>query len=183
MMRGMLPMRFPVGLILVSLLIYSGCSSPDGAMRPVPIAGGKVVGIPFGPQGPLPGRENGYEVLYAASVPGADKNQLIYKFSFSAPQGTKLKEVVVDDISDEQSASLVDDRQPWLDEQHRWHTETKPYDAKDPLLAWVYTVTPSMRVYRFTITDEAGKKTVLYQLTAYPAFMKGAIRFSWGEKY
>ena len=55
--------------------------------------------------------------------------------------------------------------------------------AKDPLLAWVYTVTNSMRVYRFTITDSTGKKTVLYQIGGYPSFIKAAMRSSWGEKY
>lgn len=181
MTDDVLPMKISLGLMLVSVLLLTGCGTTD-SKRPIPIAGGKVVGIAFGPNGPVPGKADGYEVRYAAGVPGAVATQLVYKFAFSAPPAVKLKSVVVDDISDEQSSSLIEDLQPWLDE-NGWHGETKPFDAKDPLLAWVYTVTPSMRVYRFTITDMSGKKTILYQASAYPEFIKAAMRFSWGEKY
>jgi hypothetical protein len=183
MIADIFPMKSSAGLLFVSLLLFTACSSPTDNLRPIPIAGGKVVGIAFGPQGPMPGKGNGYEVQYAASVPGTTKTELIYKFAFTAPPSTTLKRVVVDDISDEQSApGLIDEQKPWLD-GNLWKGETKPYDIKDPLLAWAYTVTPSMRVYRFTITDSTGAQTILYQLTGYPQFMKAAMRFSWGEKY
>jgi hypothetical protein len=181
MIIDIFPMRIPPGLLLASLFILAGCSTTDN-MRPVPIAGGKVVGIQFGPQGPLPGKADGYEVRFASMVPATGTNSVVYKFAFSAPAGVTLKHVVVDDISDEQSSPLIDDQQPWVDNNF-WHNETKPFENKNPLLAWVYTVTPSMRVYRFTITDAAGKHTVLYQLTGYPEFIKASIRRSWGEKY
>lgn len=175
-------MKISLGLMLLSFLLFAGCGTGT-TMRPVPIAGGKIVGIPFGPRGPLAGQANGYEVLYAASVPVPNTKEIVYKFAFSAPPSTSLKRVVVDDISDEQSSSMINDEKPWLDDKNSWRTESKPFDAKNPLLAWVYTVTPSMRVYRFTITDSTGKQTVLYQLTGYPEFLKGAMRTSWGEKY
>jgi len=177
-------MKSSLGLLLLSALIFSGCSSPTETMRPVTIAGGKVIGIPFGPGGPVPGKADGYEVRYAVTVPVENTKTLVYKFSFTARPGTKLERVVIDDISDEQSCpSMMDESKPWLDENNEWKGETKPYDYKNPLLAWVFTVTPSMRVYRFTITDTAGKKSVLYQVTGYPDFIKAAMRFSWGEKY
>jgi len=174
-------MRIFASLLLVSLLIFVGCATTD-PIRPVPIAGGKVVGIPFGPHGPLPGRANGYEVVYAASVPGPVSTQLVYKFAFKAPPGVKLKRVVVDDISDEQNGTLIDDLQPWLDDNY-WRGETKAIENKDPLLAWIYTVTPSMRVYRFSVTDSNDKVAIMYQITGYLPAVKGAIRASWGEKY
>lgn len=176
-------MKSFLGILFLSVLVFSGCSSPTDAIRPVPIAGGKVIGIPFGPKGPIPGKADGYEVRYALLVPVPNAKAVVYKFGFTAPPGTKLDRVVVDDISDEQSSSMMDESKPWLDENNEWKGETKPYDNKDPMLRWAYTVTPSLRVYRFTITNSAGKKTVLYQVTGYPDFMKAAMRFSWGEKY
>ena len=173
---------FPACLLL-SVLFFSACSTPTDHMRPVPIAGGKVVPIPFGQGGPLNGKSNGYEVHYAITVPVPETKAVIYKFSFVAPPGAKLERVVIDDISDEQSSSLYEENKPWLDEHNEWKGETKAYDYKDPLMAWVYTVTPSLRVYRFTITDAAGKKTYMYQVTGYPDYIKAAMRFSWGEKY
>jgi hypothetical protein len=182
MIADIFPMRLPAGLLFVALLVLGGCAATD-TLQPVPIAGGKVVGIPFGPRGPLSGKGNGYEVVFAAGVAGPTANLLVYKFALTAPAGVTLKEVLIDDISDEQSAAgLVDDQKPWLD-GNLWHGETKPVDVKDPSLAWAYTVTPSMRVYRFTITDTAGIKTVLYQVAGYPPYIKAAMRFSWGEKY
>jgi len=183
MRTAIFSMKSSLGLLLLSALVFSGCSSPTETVRPVPIAGGKVIGIHFGPHGPIPGKADGYEVRYAISIPVPDTKTIIYKFGFLAPPGTKLDRVVVDDISDEQSSSMMDESKPWLDENNEWKGETKPYDYKNPLLAWAYTVTPSLRVYRFTITDSAGKKTVLYQVTGYPEFVKAAMRFSWGEKY
>jgi hypothetical protein len=182
MIADIFPMRSSAGLLFVALLFLGGCAATD-TMRPVPIAGGKVVGIPFGPRGPLNGAGNGYEVAFAGGVPGAIATQLVYKFVLTTPAGVTLKEVLIDDISDEQSvAALVDDQKPWVD-KNIWHGETRAFDAKDPLLAWAYTVTPSTRVYRFTITDTAGIKTVLYQVSGYPPFIKAAMRSSWGEKY
>jgi hypothetical protein len=175
-------MIFSRGWLLVALLFLAGCGTPESTVHPVPIAGGKVVGIPFGPHGPLPGRANGYEVQLAATFPGEPATKIIYKFAFTAPPQAKLKRVVVDDLSDEQNGTLIDDVQPWVDD-NRWHAETKPYDAKDAALLWIYTVSPSMRVYRFTITDAAGKESVLYQITPYPTYIKAAIRSTWGEKY
>ena len=182
MIAAFFPKHFSIGLLLVASLFLAGCGTSDVVVRPVFIAGGKLVGIPFGPHGPMPGKADGYLVEYAATVPGAVATQLIYKFAFVAPPATSLKHVVVDDISDEQSGTLIDDQNPWL-EENRWHAETRPYEVKDPLLAWAFTVTPSLRVYRFTITDAAGKQTILYQVTGYPEFMKAAMRSSWGEKY
>ena len=182
MIADIFPMRSPVGLLFIALVCLGGCAATD-TLLPIPIAGGKVVGIPFGPRGPLSGAGNGYQIQFAGGLPGQTATQLVYKFALTAPAGVTLKEVLIDDISDEQSvAGLVDDQKPWLDGNF-WHGETKPFDVKDPLLAWAYTVTPSTRVYRFTITDTAGIKTVLYQVAGYPQYVKAAMRASWGEKY
>jgi hypothetical protein len=182
MFTDIFSMKSSAFLLVLSALLFAGCSTTDN-LRPVNIAGGKVVAIPFGPHGPINGAANGYEVQFASSVPGASATKLVYKFGFSAPAGVTLKRVVVDDISDEQNfPALIDDRKPWVD-GNMWHGESQPFDNKDPILKWVYTVTPSTRVYRFTITDSTDKKTYLYQVVGYPPFVKAAMRFSWGEKY
>ncbi len=175
-------MKLSATLWVLSVCLFAGCSSTDN-MRPVSIAGGKLVVIPFGPHGPMNGQANGYEVWGANAVPGATPTQLIYKFLLTAPSGVTLKRVVVDDISDEQSyPGIIDDDKPWLDGKI-WKGETPPFDNKDPNLKWIYTVSPSVRVYRFTVTDSAGATTILYQVTPYPPYAKTAMRFSWGEKY
>src|SRR5665213_258142 len=131
------PMKSFAFFLVLSALFFAGCSTTDN-LRPVNIAGGRVMPIPFGPHGPINGAANGYEVQYASSVPGASATKLVYKFAFSAQPGVTLKRVVVDDISDEQSfPSLVDDRKPWID-GNLWRGESQPFDDKDPILKWVY---------------------------------------------
>ena len=174
--------QFLFALFVPLLLALGGCASSTDAMRPVPIIGGHMLGIPFGPHGPLPGKANGYEVLLVDTAPGPKDRQIIYRIALSLPPGVKLLRVQVDDISEEQHGLLVDDQHPWQTDD-RWHIETAPMNADDPQLAWIYTVIPSMRVYRFTITDSTGRETILYQASGYPDFIKAAIRRTWGEKY
>lgn len=182
MITDIFPMKSSATLLFFSVCLFAGCSSTDN-LRPIPVAGGKLVGIPFDSHGPMNGKGNGYEIMGASAVPGATATQLVYRFAFTAPAGVTLKRVIVDDISDEQSyPNLIDDDKPWLD-GNIWKAETPPFDDKDPALKWVYTVTPSTRVYRFTITDSKGATTILYEITGYPQFVKAAMRFSWGEKY
>jgi len=166
---------------LVCVLVLAGCGSPSEVMTPVPVAGGHHIGIRVGPNGPLPGKGDGFTVLHAATAPGAEKH-IVYQFALSAPPGAALQRIQVDDISDEQSGPLVDDQHPWVTE-NVWHIETSPIAADDPRLAWIYTVTPSLRVYRFTITDQAGHQTIIHHVTAYANYIKGIIRSQWGEKY
>jgi len=176
-------MRLTLPACLVpAVLLLAGCASPTDQLRPVPVAGGHVIGIAFGPRGPLPGKADGYTVLGAISQPSPQGHQIIYQFAFSAPPGAALKRVQVDDISDEKSSPLIDDTHPWLSD-NVWHMETSPMASDDPRLSWIFTVTPSMRVYRFTLTDQAGHTTIMHQLTGYPDFIKAVIRSKWGEKY
>jgi hypothetical protein len=170
-------MRLPVTLLIALLpLAFGGCASSE-QLHPVPIAGGKMLGI-----GPNSNKANGYQILQAVILPGTVDRQLYYEFTLGVPPDTNLKRVQVDDISDEQGSQLIDDPNPWQ-ENRLWHAKTSPLAATDPLLKWVLTVTPSMRVYRFTVTDAAGRKTVLYQVAPFPDWMKSSIRQKLGEKY
>ena len=141
-----------------------------------------MIGIPFGPGGPRHGQANGYEVIQSIVAPGANDRQIVYQFAFTAPPAATLRRVQIDDISEDQSGALIDVENPPL-LANLWQIATAPLEATDPLVKWVYTVTPSLRVYRFTITDAAGQRTVLHQLAVYPDYFKAAIRRKWGEKY
>jgi hypothetical protein len=171
-------------LLVPVLFALGGCASPTEVQHPVTVKGGRMIGIPFGPQGPLPGRGNGYEVRQASMGPGpgAQDSEAVYQFAVSIPPGVKLQRVQVEDISEEQFSPLVDDRNPWLTDDH-WQITTPPMKPDDPRLAWMYTVTLSVRVYEFTITDTTGKQTVLHQVIVYPDLLKSLVRKKWGEKY
>jgi hypothetical protein len=167
-------------LIVLLLLALGGCVVPD-EMRTVPISEGRVVDIPMGPQGPRNGRGNGYEVLHVWFSPGVPDREIIYQFAVSVPPAVTLQSVKVEDISDEHAYLLIDDQHPWVTDGH-WMIDTLPIKAEDPRLGWVYHITPSLRVYRFTIIDSANRRTVLYQVATFSNGFKYAIRHKWGEK-
>ncbi len=169
-------------LLFVFVFALSGCGTPANVERPIHVAGGKVIGIPFGPNGPLPGRANGYEVAYAMIGPGPTDLELTYRFVVKIPPGVIPENIKVDDISDEQAYPLIDDLHPWV-ETGFWHIETRPIKNDDPRLAWVLNVMASIRVYRITIVDGGGRRSLLYQVTVYQNYLKAGIRQKWGEKY
>jgi hypothetical protein len=175
--------RLPFHFLLVAcLLALCGCTAPTDVVRPIHVAGGRVLGIPFGPNGPRPGRANGYEVAFAGIGPGPTDRELIYRFAVTIPPGSTPQNIKVEDISDELAWPLIDDLHPWVEEKI-WHIETLPIKSDDPRLAWVLNVSLSIRVFRITILDDASRRSVLYQVTVYPDYLKAAIRQKWGEKY
>ncbi len=175
--------RLPFHFLLVAfLLALSGCSTPTDVVHPIHVAGGRVIDIPFGPNGPLPGRANGYEVAFAGIGPGPTDREITYRFAVKIPPGSKPGNIKVEDISDAEAYPLIDDLHPWLTD-NLWHIETLPIKSDDPRLAWILNVMVSVRVYRFTIIDDTGRRSVLYQVSSYPDFFKSSVRRKWGEKY
>jgi hypothetical protein len=152
-------------------------------IRRIPISGGKVIPFSFGPKGSEPGRANGYEVRLATIMPAADAHEVFYKFTLSTPPGAIVKRVQVEDVSEETEAfPLVDDQSPKI-VANAWNADSATLHSGHTQLQWVYTITTTMRVYHFTITDSKDVKTEIYHVTGYPDFMKSIIRMKWGEKY
>ncbi len=172
-------LRFP---LLGLALLLAGCVSPE-IISKITITGGKVVPFSFGSKGAEPGRANGFEVKTASFVASEDGQEITYQFSVSAPAGTTLKRVQVADVTEEAAAfPLVDDTAPAL-AANLWSGKSGVIRAGDDHLRWVYTITTSMRVSHFVLTDTAGKTTEIYHVTAYPDFIKSAVRKKWGANY
>ena len=172
---------FALPLLCLPLLLTS-CVSPQ-IISKITITGGKVVPFTFGSKGAEPGRANGYEVKTAVYLPSEDGQEIRYQFSFSAPAGAALTRVQVSDVTEEAAAvPLVNDAAPKL-EAGIWKGTSEPQRAGDEHLAWVYTITTSMRIYHFVLTDTAGKTTEIYHVTAYPDFVKSLTRKKWGANY
>lgn len=173
--------RSAFALLLLPLL-FAGCASPE-VKRLITITGGKAVPFSFGPKGAEPGRANGYEVQLATLLPAHDAKEIFYQFAFTAPAGAAVKRVQVEDVSEEAAAfPLIDDQAPKLT-GNRWQADSATVRAGEAHLTWVLTIQATMRVYRFTITDTAGKRTEMLHVAGYPDFMKTVIRQKWGEKY
>lgn len=176
-------MRIPSLIALLGLVVAltSGCQTGT-VSAVVPIAGGGKINVPMTKNGPPPGEAEGYRSEIAALIPGAGEREAVYDVGIVALNEPALKRIVVEDISDETPFLLVDDQNPQFENRH-WRTKSRVFSADHPHLKWVFHVTVSMRVTRFTLTALDGHEFSFNHVTVYPPFIKGAMRAKWGEKY
>ena len=168
-------------LILPLLVLCAGCQTGDVLMK-VPISGGGEIVVPVTGGGPKPGHAAGYTVDVASLEPGTQTREAYYKFGLVCAQAPALRRIRIEDISDEKPVVLIDDRNPKFKDRH-WAENTAMISADDPRFRWVYQITMSMRVYKFTLTLSNGSHVSFNHVTIYPPFVKSIIRAKWGAKY
>jgi hypothetical protein len=175
-------MRLSCLLALAAVLALSaGCQTGE-VKAVVPISGGGHITVPLTPAGPPAGEADGYRVERATISPSKELHELRYEFGLVATKPPALRRIQVDDISDETAVPLVDDANPQFTNGH-WSAKTVMIPADDPRLRWVFQITRSLRVYRFTLTALDGRQVAFNQVTGFPPNLKSAIRELWGEKY
>lgn len=169
-------------LLVASALVLAlgGCATGTISMLAT-IAGGQTVRIPIGRKGVEPTEEDGVRVESAIFTLNAEK-KLTYVFELSEARKRVWQHVQVEDVSDAAPVVLVDDAQPELKNGH-WRATSRPLGQSEPNLAWVATITNSVRVFRFTVTFADGKTLTLLQGEMFPDFIKAATRHEWGENY
>ena len=145
------------------------------------IAGGQEVTIPLGSHGIEPARAEGLQVDFASCTLNNEK-KLLYGFALSDSQGRTLRRIRVEDVSEDAPILLVDDAQPTFKDK-KWIGSSKPFEPSDPAVAWIATITNTLRVYRFTVTLPDGRDVVLLQGSMFLNPMKAAIRQMWGQNY
>ena len=165
----------------VCAALLAGCATGEYSLVAT-VSGGAKVRVPIGRGGPVSVEEDGVRIVGLGLRPDADKKKVLYSFIFSDARSRALKNVKVEDISDETPFLLVDDTAPQL-VKGRWLGDSPAFAADDSYLKWVFQVDNSMRVIRFTITFADGHTLVINQGSAYPDFMKSVIRHMFGEKY
>jgi hypothetical protein len=166
---------------LIGVALLAGCAQSGGIAMRATIAGGQEITIPLGSHGIEPAREDGLEVDFASCTLNNDK-KLIYGFHLSDSRGRALRRIRVEDVSDDTPILLVDDAQPALKDK-KWLGGSKPFEPGDPAVAWVSTITNSLRVFRFTVTLPDGRDVVLLQGSMFLNPMKAVIRQAWGQNY
>lgn len=175
--------RFLSAALLLGLLVAgAGCASKEFSYATT-VAGGERLRFTFVAGQPSPVKAEGFEILDAGIRPEAAEKKVICRFQFRDENANRtLQSVRVEDVTEEEALVLIDDLAPKLDKQ-RWVAVTKPFDATSPEIKWVFYIADSVRVYRFTITTADGRKVVMHQAAMVPAWVKGAIRAMFGEKY
>ena len=174
-------MRRALPVLLVISAVLTGCQT--GEVKAIlPLADGNQITMPIMQKAPPRGEGGGYQALEALLLPPNADHALSYGFTLRAQNEPDLKRIQIDDVTDESIEPLLDDSTPKFDKQ-LWHGKTDPIAADDARLKWVYQITGSMRVYRFTLTRTNGEKISFYHVSPYAPFIKAAIRSALGEKY
>ncbi len=156
------------------VLLLAGCATGDVEMLAT-ITGGKQLRVPIGRGGVEPAREDGVEVKLASFILNQDKKP-IYAFALSDSRARAVRQIRVEDVSDETAVTLVDDTDPKVPANGTWNRETAPIELGDPRLAWLVTISNTLRVYRFTVTFADGRTLVLHQGALFSAHVKEAMR-------
>ena len=126
--------------------------------------------------------EGGVRIDAANSTQSPDK-KFAYHFAFTDTRKRALRQVRVEDVSDEKATLLLDQANPTLSARGQWIGDPEPLVPTDPRLTWLATVSDSVRVARFTLTFADGQTLTLLQGTLYPAGLKSAIRHAFGQNY
>ncbi len=177
------PSLFPTRLLSASLLLLglAGCATGDIAML-AEIAGGEKIRVPFTKGGTEMTNLDGVQINTATFTLNPDK-KILHVFEFTDSRNRPLRSVRVEDVSDATAVTLVEDAAPKSASGGRWRGEVPPVDLADSRLAWMATISNSLRVYRFTLTFADGRTLVLLQGSFYPAGMKAAVRQALGQNY
>lgn len=166
---------------LFAATLLTGCATGDVAML-AEISGGQKLRVPFGKGGPEMTSEDGVLINQATFTLNAEK-KIFYVFSCTDSRSRALRRVLVEDVSDAAPLTLVDDAKPQLAAGGKWLGETSPFEWNDPKIAWLATISNSLRVYRFTLTFADGRTLVLHQGSFFPSPMKAAVRQTMGQNY
>jgi len=168
-------------LLLPAVAVLAGCATGE-VLKVVPISGGKTITVPLSREGVKPGEGGGYRVSGAILLPGTEERTAFYTFGLVTLQEPALKRIQIVDISDDKESLLVDDTAPKFTDKH-WIGKSDTISADDPRLQWVFQISLSARVYRFTLTRTDGSEVSFNHVVFIPPPLKTVIRSKWGEKY
>ena len=158
------------------VILAGGCAAGGGdfAMMAT-ISGGQKIRVPIGRGGAELTNEGGVQINSATFSVNADK-KIVYVFEFTDSRKRPLRNVRVEDVSDQAPILFVESAQPTLSATGQWHGESEPLTLSDPRLGWMAAISNSLRVFRFTLTLADGQTLVIHQGSLFPAPLKSAVR-------
>jgi hypothetical protein len=174
----MLRVREIIQFAVISLFI-SGCAF--GISKKLTISGGEVICVPVYTEVPIPASGGWYydddEVCgleSSVSLPNLfSSKELVYRFRFGVKKhGDFPTSVKIEDVSDQVSKTLLFDSAPQLEKENKtwwgsytarvWNGKSCPQKFSDYSLQWLLSDQTSVRIHRYTITMNTGKKIVAY---------------------
>lgn len=136
------------------------------------ILDGQVIKHPVQDGMPLPAEKSGIKM----EVAGLHFQDGHVNFTFGATTKKRLRQVVIEDVTDESSIVLVDDRTPTL-KKHYWIGNGRSARISREETPWIFQRGSSIRVFRCSFHLEGKTATiVLHQPAVYTSKMKQLVR-------
>lgn len=173
-------LRAALAAALLSLAV-GGCATGDISMVAT-IAGGQKLRVPIGRNGVALTNQDGIQINAAHFTLNAEK-KVVFVFEFTDSRKRTLRNVRVEDVSDEAPDLLVESTQPTLSPAGQWRGESTPLPVTHSRLSWLATIPNTLRVFRFTLTFADGQTAILHQGMLCPAATKSAVRQAGGLNY
>jgi len=160
----------------LSLLLLSACTTAPDMEKIVTITGGQEIHLPFAKGMPIMTETDEYRITLTQFLPGGE-GKMLFLFAFHQLKPQAVKRVLVEDVSDDKSFVLVDDKAPKIDAKGVWANGSKAFALNEEEMTWLSFESLSVRVYRFTIESADGHKAVLLQHTGFiQPFLKENMR-------
>jgi hypothetical protein len=109
------------------------------------------------------------------------RNFVRWQFSIRVKRPTPLADIKIEEVSGNAPVLVLEDRQPHLDHTY-WTKQSALVPASPQALPWLYDPETTLRIFRVTITDISGRRSVLYQPASFNHKAKEAIRFQMGPE-
>jgi hypothetical protein len=107
------------------------------------------------------------------------KNFVRWQFAIRPTPATQLATVEVEDVTGRRAVLLIKDEHPQIEEL-QWMQQSQLIRAIPALVPWLFNPVESTHVFRITVTEPDGKRSVVYQATRYNPEAKTKFRVMMG---
>jgi hypothetical protein len=167
---------------LVVLLGLVGCAQHEVAEQ-IPISGHRFVSCNrVGDQ--FVNAENDRFVVTEAGLTTyrtGGKNFVRWHFTIRPKPATQLATVEVEDVTGRRAVLLIKDDHPQIEEL-QWMQQGPLIRAIPALVPWLFNPEESTHVFRITVTEPDGKRSLVYQATRYNKDAKAKFRILMGPE-
>ena len=175
--------RARVWMLAALAAMAGGCATGEYTYVKTTSYGDKLH-IPLERGMPIKAEKDGVKIDAAVLMPSRDttKKEAFYVFGFTDQSGVEPKSVKVEDVSDEEPITIVEDLAPKYTPGNHWSNTPRMMTGDDPVIGWTRYVGDAFRVFRFTITKPDGREIILHQGMSVPAWMKLSMRRALGHE-
>ena len=169
-------------ICLVALLGLVGCAQPE-VTEQVPVAGHRFVACKrIGDQ--FVNAENDRFAVTEAGLTTfrtGGQNFVRWQFAVRPRPDTQLASVEVEDVTGRRPVLLIKDDHPQIEEL-QWSQQSQLIRAIPGSVPWLFRPEESTHVFRVSVTEPDGKRSVAYQATRYTAEAKSKFRILMGPE-